>query len=200
MNELEARERFEQCGAMLTGHFQLSSGRHSDRYVEKARVLEEPELAMTLAREIASWYPRIDVVVAPAVGAVPLGFAVALAAGARSVFTERDDGRMRLRRGFALEPGERVLVVEDVVTTGGSAQEVYDLVGESGADRLGVAALIDRSTRKVAFPLRAVLRVEARTWDPEECPMCRRGDPIESPGSRRLRSDGPVAGAGTGAS
>ena len=198
MNEMEARELFERCGAMLTGHFQLSSGRHSDRYVEKARVLEQPELAMTLAREMASWYRRIDVVVAPAVGAVPLGFAVALAGGARSVFTERDDGRMRLRRGFVLEPGERVLVVEDVVTTGGSAQEVYDLIGKTGADRLGVAALIDRSTQTVEFPLRAVLRVEAQTWDPEECPMCRGGEPIESPGSRRLRSAGPVAGAGTG--
>jgi orotate phosphoribosyltransferase len=196
LNELEARELFERCGAMLSGHFELSSGRHSDRYVEKARVLEQPEVAMALAREMASWYPRIDVVVAPAVGAISLGFAVALAAGARSVFTEREDGRMQLRRGFILEPRERALVVEDVVTTGGSAQEVYDLVGESGTERLGVAALIDRATKAVAFPLRAVLRVTAQTWDPDECPMCRRGDPIESPGSRRLRSDGPIADAG----
>jgi orotate phosphoribosyltransferase len=188
VTEQEARELFERCGAMLTGHFQLSSGRHSDRYVEKARVLERPEVAMELAREIASWYPRIDVVVAPAVGAVPLGFAVALAGGARSVFAEREDGRMRLRRGFVLDPGERALVVEDVVTTGGSAREVYALVGETGAERLGVAALIDRSTAGIEFPLRAILRVEAQTWDQAECPICRRGEPVESPGSRRLRS------------
>jgi orotate phosphoribosyltransferase len=195
MNAREAAELFERCGAMLSGHFQLSSGRHSDRYVEKARVLERPEVATALAREIASWYPRIDVVVAPAVGAVPLGFAVALSAGARSLYAEREDGRMRLRRGFALEPGERTLVVEDVVTTGASAREVFDLVGTTGAERLGVAALIDRSTQPVGLPLRAVLRVEAQSWDPADCPMCARGDPIESPGSRRLGAGAGAAGA-----
>jgi orotate phosphoribosyltransferase len=198
MNEEEARELFERSGAMLSGHFLLSSGRHSDRYVEKSRVLERPEVAMILAREMASWYPRIDVVVAPAVGAVALGFAVALAAGARSLFTEREEGRMRLRRGFVVKPGERVLVVEDVVTTGGSARAVYELVGETRAERLGVAALIDRSTEAVGFPLRAILRVQARTWDPIDCPMCVRGDAVEAPGSRLLRpvatSSGPESG------
>jgi orotate phosphoribosyltransferase len=187
VNQNEARELFERAGAMLSGHFQLSSGRHSDRYVEKARVLERPEAAMVLAREIASWYPRVDVVVAPAVGAVALGFAVALSAGARSLYAEREDGRMRLRRGFTVEPGETALVVEDVVTTGASAREVFDLIGETEAERLGVAALIDRSSHGVDFPLRAVLRVDARTWEPSECPLCRRGDPIMAPGSRGLR-------------
>jgi orotate phosphoribosyltransferase len=171
---------------MLTGHFQLSSGLHSDRYVEKSRVLERPEIAMALAREIASWYPAIDAVVAPAVGAVPLGFAVALAAGARSLFAEREDGRMRLRRGFVLHPDEATLVVEDVVTTGASAREVYELVGDAGANPLGVAALIDRSTTDVGFPMRAVLRVDARTWSPEDCPMCARGEPFSARGSRLL--------------
>lgn len=174
----------ERTGAILTGHFRLSSGRHSDRYVEKARVLEQPEEAMAVAREIASWYPGVQVVAAPAVGAIPLGFAVALAAKARSVFAEREGGAMRLRRGFRIEPGEAVLVVEDVVTTGGSALEVWDLVVESGAERLGVAALIDRTSGPVPFPLRAVVRVEATTWDPEDCPLCRQGVPITSPGSR----------------
>jgi orotate phosphoribosyltransferase len=97
---------------------------------------------MRLAHEIASWYDRIDAVVAPAVGAMPLGFAVALAAGARSLFAEREDGRMQLRRGFSIKRGERTLVVEDVITTGGSALEVYELADEAGADRLGVAALV----------------------------------------------------------
>jgi orotate phosphoribosyltransferase len=125
-------------------------------------------------------------VVAPAVGAIALGFAVALAAGARSMFTEREQGRMRLRRGFALYPGDRTLVVEDVVTTGGSAREVYEAIVEGGATPLGVAALIDRSTEPVGFPLRAVLRMEASTWDREECPLCRAGVPLQSPGSRHL--------------
>jgi orotate phosphoribosyltransferase len=200
VNEQEAAALFERSGAMLSGHFELSSGRHSDRYVQKARVLEHPESAMALAGEIASWYPRIEVVVAPAVGAIALGFAVALAAGARSVYTERQEGTMRLRRGFAVGPGERTLVVEDVVTTGASAREVYELVGEAEAERLGVAALIDRSTQAVGFPLRAVLRVEAQTWDRSECPMCARGDPIQSPGSRRLTLPETLSGHESGPS
>jgi orotate phosphoribosyltransferase len=189
VNAGEAQGLFERCGAMLAGHFQLSSGRHSDRYVEKARVLERPDIAMALAQEISSWYERVQVVVAPAVGAIPLGFAVALSAGARSVYAEREEGRMRLRRGFSVLPGERALVVEDVVTTGGSAREVYALVQESGGDLLGVAALIDRSTADMGLPLRAVLRVDAKTWDPGACPLCADGLPVESPGSRRIRTD-----------
>jgi len=186
MTAEEARRLFERHGAILSGHFLLSSGRHSDRYVEKARVLEHPEVAMALSREVASWYPAVDVVVAPAVGAIALGFAVALAAGARSLFAEREAGRMSLRRGFLLSPGERTLVVEDVVTTGASAGEVFELVGATGAERLGVAALIDRSAGPVGFPFRAVLRLDASTWDPGACPLCRSGEPLESPGSRYL--------------
>jgi len=143
MTAEEAQRLFERSGAMLRGHFRLTSGRHSDVYVQKARVLERPDVAVALAREIVSWYPRLDVVVAPALGAIPLGFAVALEADARSIFAEREEGRMRLRRGFTIDPQERALVVEDVITTGGSAKEVYDMVrDEAGADPVGVAALI----------------------------------------------------------
>jgi len=182
----EARALLSQAGAMLDGHFLLSSGLHSDTYVQKARVLEDPRTTMVLAREMASWYREVGVVVAPAVGAVPLGFAVALAAGARSIFAERDDGRLRLRRGFRIEEGERTLVVEDVVTTGASAAEVWELaaVGE----RLGVASIIDRSTDALAFPLRSVLRVDAAVWQSESCPLCLRGIPLDAPGSRHLRA------------
>lgn len=186
MNRSEAEELFERCGAMLEGHFKLSSGRHSDRYVQKARVLERPEVAMAFAREIASWYDGVSLVLAPAVGAIALGFAVALAAGARSVFAEREHGAMALRRGFAIEQGEPTLVVEDVVTTGASAAEVWDLAGAAGARRLGVAALFDRSTAPLPFPLRAVLSVRADSWEPEECPLCASGVPIDAPGSRHL--------------
>jgi orotate phosphoribosyltransferase len=186
VTEEEARQLFERSGAMLSGHFVLASGLHSDRYVQKARVLERPETAMALAREIASWYSDVEVVVAPAVGAIPLGFAVALAAGAGSVFTERENGRMRLRRGFEVPAGSRTLVVEDVITTGASAREVYQLMDDVGARQLGVAALIDRSTSEVGFPLRAILRVDAVTWDPASCPLCRQGLPFDAPGSRHL--------------
>src|SRR4051794_9553370 len=111
-----AADLLERTGAILLGHFQLPSGMHSDRYVQKARILERPDDTMALAREVASWYEGIEVVVAPAVGAVAWGFAVALATGARSVFAEREGGVMTLRRGFEVMPGERALVVEDVVT------------------------------------------------------------------------------------
>jgi orotate phosphoribosyltransferase len=191
MSTARAAELFERTGAMLRGHFLLSSGLHSDRYVQKARVLEDPAVAMELAVEMTSWYADLQTVVAPAVGAVALGFAVALAAGARSLFAEREDGRMALRRGFEVAPGERVLVVEDVVTTGASAGEVWELVGSLGADRLGVAALIDRTTAPPPFPLRAVLRVEADVWTPAACPLCRDGVPLDAPGSRHIESGSP---------
>jgi len=177
----------EACGAVLHGHFRLTSGRHSDTYVQKARVLERPDVTMELAREIASWYPEgIDVTVAPAVGAVPLGFAVALASGARAVYAEREEGRMSLRRGFVLSPGERALVVEDVITTGGSAREVFELVRASPATALGVAALVDRSGSSLPFPLRAIVAIDASSWPPDECALCREGRPIDAPGSRHL--------------
>ena len=174
---------------MLSGHFLLSSGLHSDTYVQKARVLERPDVTMALAREIASWYERVDVVLAPAVGAIALGFAVALETGARSLFAEREDGRMALRRGFAIEPGERTLVVEDVVTTGGSAGEVWTLAGDLGrratrrrrADRPDdVAAARSRSARCCAST--------RGRGTPDDCPLCRDGVPFDAPGSRHLRT------------
>lgn len=183
----EARSLLTRTGALLRGHFELSSGRHSDVYVQKARLLEDPEMAMDLAREIVSWYPGgIDVVVAPAVGGIPLGFAVALAAGARSIFTEREGGAMRLRRGFGVRAAERALVVEDVITTGASAREVYELVTDATTSALGVAALVDRSGADAGIPLRALVRVEEASWDPAQCPLCARGAPLDTPGSRAL--------------
>ena len=186
MTPEEARRLLERYGAILNGHFRLSSARHSDIYVEKSRILEHPDATLQMAREIASWYSGIEAVVAPAVGAIPLGFAVALSAGARSMFAEREEDRMRLRRGFAIRPGERTLVVEDVVTTGGSAREVHELVLRSGAEPLGVAALVDRSTGPLGFPVRALVRIEAVSWTDEECPLCALDVPVEAPGSRNL--------------
>jgi len=177
----------KESGAMLSGHFLLSSGLHSDTYVQKARVLEDPRATMALAHRIASWYEDVRLVVAPAVGAVSLGFAVALATGARSIFAERENERMALRRGFRIEPGERTLVVEDVVTTGASAAELWELAGEAGAERLGVASIIDRSGASLAFPLRAVVRVDATAWPAESCPLCAAGKPLDAPGSRHMQ-------------
>jgi orotate phosphoribosyltransferase len=183
---VEVAELLRERGAVRSGHFLLSSGRHSDTYVEKARVFEDPAVTARLGRVIASWYRGIEVVVSPAVGALPLGFAVALASGARFLYAEREGERMALRRGFVLRTDERTLVVEDVVTTGGSAAEVWDLVGALGGERLGVAALVDRSSGEVPFPLRSLARVRAEAFDPAACPLCARGVEVESPGSRHL--------------
>ena len=179
-------EALERLGAVRRGHFLLSSGKHSDTYVEKARVFEDAALTFELAQEAARWYEGVDVVVSPAVGAVPFGFAVALATQARFIYAERVDDRMTLRRGFALRPGERALVVEDVITTGGSAAEVHRLVVDGGAEPLGVAALVDRSSGDLPFELRALARVGAEAWPPGECPQCASGVAVESPGSRHL--------------
>lgn len=186
MSEDQVLKLLAERGAVRTGHFLLSSGKHSDVYVEKARVFEDPALTVRLAEDVAGWYEGVQLVVSPAVGALPFGFAVALASKARFIYAEREEGAMSLRRGFTIQTGERALVVEDVVTTGGSAGEVYALTVEAGADVLGVAALVDRSAGDLVFPLRALARVSAEAWDPVSCPRCAERVPIESPGSSRL--------------
>ncbi|CAN5698523.1 orotate phosphoribosyltransferase [soil metagenome] len=187
----------ESTGAVQRGHFRLSSGRHSDVYVQKFRVLEHPRLAHDLGAAIADEFDRgFDVVASPAVGAVILGFATALAADARFVFTERVEGSMAFRRGFRVEPHERVLVVEDVVTTGGSVKEVLDLLRPMGAPVAGVGALIDRrnpgSAPDLGVPLRALLRLDAASWEEGDCPLCAREEPIIDPGSSRMASSSSI--------
>ena len=193
MNPTEIFEVMERRGAVLRGHFVLSSGRHSDLFVQKFRVLEDPRLAQKFGEAIAQQFDgAFDVVAAPAVGALVLGFSAALAGDARFVFAERVGEHMAFRRGFTIEPHERVLVVEDVITTGGSAKEVVDLVSSAGGNVIGVGALIDRGdpVRPPDFgaALRALVRLEVSSWDAADCPLCERNEPIEDPGSRRLRT------------
>jgi orotate phosphoribosyltransferase len=186
MNAGEVQSILERSGALLSGHFKLSSGRHSDTYVQKQRVFEQPRLTASLADALAARFDgtAFNVVVAPALGAIAFGFAVAHAANVRFLFTERADGEMQLRRGQHLHREDRVLVVEDVITTGGSAQEVIAAVEKAGAHVVGVGALVDRANVTPHFRLESMLRVTARDYAPEDCPMCREGDPIDSPGSR----------------
>lgn len=186
MNPTEVHQTLERCGALLSGHFKLSSGRHSDTYVQKQRVFEHPRLTMSLAAALAERFEAtpFSVVVAPALGAIAFGFAVAHAANVRFLFTERVDGAMSLRRGQHLHREDRVLVVEDVITTGGSAQEVIEAVEGAGGHVVGVGALVDRSNVKPQFHLEALLRVAAIDHAEQDCPMCAAGDPIDSPGSR----------------
>jgi orotate phosphoribosyltransferase len=191
INQEEIREVLEEKGAILRGHFLLSSGRHSDLFVQKFRVLEHPRLAQRFGEVIASEFGNdFDVVASPAIGAVVLGFAVALAGDARFIFAERAEGQLRFRRGFEIAPGERVLIVEDVVTTGTSVREVIELVHTTSGRLIGVGALIDRGDparmSDIGVPLRALLGLDVASWDPSECPMCARGEPVTDPGSRRL--------------
>jgi len=176
---------------VLKGHFRLSSGRHSDYFVQKFRVFEHPRLTQSLGEEIARrWEGKFDVVASPAVGAIVLGFATALAAGVRMVFAERDEGELAFRRGFVLGPHERTLIVEDVITTGGSAAEVVQLVKSSGATPIGIGALLDRvdpvRSKDLGAPLEALVALDVASWEQADCPLCAKGEPIDDPGSRRL--------------
>jgi orotate phosphoribosyltransferase len=179
---------------VLDGHFLLSSGLHSPRYVQCARVLMDPVLATRLgadlarALESALGAPRPTAVVAPALGGVIVAHEVARALGVRGLFTERQDGAMTLRRGFVLEPGEGVVVVEDAITTGKSTREVIDAVRAREARVVAVGSLVDRSVGgEVDFgvPRRSLLRIDVPTWDAAACPLCAEGSKPEKPGSRR---------------
>lgn len=182
----------EGSGAILKGHFHLSSGRHSETYVEKFRALEHPEVTAALGAELATRFEGegFDVVLAPAMGAIVLGFATALARSktgpCRSIFAERFEGELVLRRGFEIGERERALVVEDVVTTGKSLREVVSLVPTG--QLAGIGCLLDRSEGTAAWPkpLVSLASMDIPSWEPAECPMCASGSEPVSPGSRHI--------------
>lgn len=181
-------QTFLDTGAYLRGHFRLTSGLHSAEYLQSAKVLQHPALAERLAKELASRMPKGGAVASPAVGGLIIGHEVARAMGVRFIFTERDaDGKMTLRRGFSVEPGESFVVVEDVVTTGGTTMEVVDLLKTLGAEVLAVGSIIDRSggTADVTVPRVALTVLKPETWPPDFCPLCQQGLPVEKPGSRK---------------
>lgn len=183
----------EDAGAMRTGHFELSSGRHSGNYVQCALILQHPKHAETLGRALADLFKDINVtaVVAPAMGGIIIGHEVARALNARSLFVERDaSGHMALRRGFELKPGERALVVEDVWTTGGSTRETIGVVEEEGGLAVAAGALIDRTSGKIEWnlPARALLELEVPSYEADDCPLCRAGGMPTRPGSRYSRA------------
>ncbi|WP_019946593.1 orotate phosphoribosyltransferase [Hymenobacter aerophilus] len=177
--------------ALLRGHFRLSSGLHSDTYVQCARFLRRPELAAPAAAELARQLRAAgfapDLVVGPAMGGVVMGYELARQLGVPGIFTERDEnGQMSLRRGFTIEPGQQIIIAEDVVTTGKSTNEVARLLTELGGKVLAVVSLIDRTGGNAAlnFPNFALLPVTAATYAPDDCPLCRAGVPVVKPGSR----------------
>jgi orotate phosphoribosyltransferase len=187
----EPLEILRELGALQTGHFRLTSGRHSDRYMQCARLFEHPSESEDLCARLAGMFPRgeTDTVAGPALGGVIMAYEVARALGARNIFTERENGVMTLRRGFKVEKGERVLIVEDVVTTGGSVKEVIKIIREAGAAVAGVGAIVDRSNGGVEFGVdfNALVSLDIESWDEAECPLCARGVPVIKPGSRKVK-------------
>ncbi|MDO8525417.1 MAG: phosphoribosyltransferase family protein [Candidatus Omnitrophota bacterium] len=205
MNEKEVLDIFHQKNALLSGHFKLSSGLHSQNYLQCALVLQYPDIAQRFAEAIAYKFAkeRIDLVIGPALGGVTLAYEVARALKVRGLFTERhpstglgclpelvegrQDGAMILRRGFVIKAGERALVVEDVITTGGSTKEVIGVVEGSGGVVAGIASVIDRSSEPVGFsaPFVALVRIKIETYKEGACPLCKMNIPITKPGSRK---------------
>lgn len=181
---------FQETGALLEGHFQLTSGLHSARYLQCALVLQHPAHAEFAGRMLAAKFSddRIDAVVAPAIGGIIVAHETARAIGARALFTEREGGVMTLRRGFRLNRGERVLVVEDVVTTGGSTRETIEAVINSDGVVVGAGSLVDRSggTVDVGVRRQSLLTLEVPSYNPSECPLCKEGLPPTKLGSRGL--------------
>jgi orotate phosphoribosyltransferase len=179
---------FRRVGALLEGHFRLTSGLHSPGYLQSALVLQHPGEAEGCGAAIAERVRGLGVqaVLSPALGGIVIGQEVARALGVRAIFAERQDGKLSLRRGFSLAPGERVLVVEDVVTTGGSTRETIDVARAAGAEVVGAAAIIDRSDGQPGMdvPFHALASISFPTYEAESCPLCAAGQPVVKPGSR----------------
>lgn len=185
-------EILKEAGVLLEGHFRLTSGRHSNKYLQCAKIFRNTKYSEELCAALAEQYrgDGVQVVIGPAMGAVQMAYEVSRHLQCENFFTERDEeGKMTLRRGFAVNPGEKVLVVEDVVTTGGSVREVIDLVQAAGGVVVGVGSIVDRTGGKIDFgvPFKAVVSVAVESWEPEECPLCKAGAPAPiKPGSRKV--------------
>jgi orotate phosphoribosyltransferase len=188
MNREELIDLFRASGALLDGHFRLTSGLHSPGYLQCALVLQHPQHAEALGRAIAGRTRDLTptVVLSPALGGVVIGHEVGRALGVRAIFAERQEGTLTLRRGFSVTDRDRVLVIEDVLTTGGSTRETMDVAAAAGARVVGAASIVDRSGGRVRFdvPLHALLDVALPTYEPDTCPLCAQGLPVVKPGSR----------------
>jgi len=195
LTEREVLEIFQKSGALLSGHFRLSSGLHSGKYLQCALVLQYPDLAEKLCNQLASRLElrgsKIDAVISPAIGGIIVGQEVAKVLGCRAIFYEREEGKMKLRRGFEIRKEERVVVVEDVITTGGSVKEIVEIVQGMGGKVEGIGVIVDRSKPSLSdelvtlnLPLNSLLRIDIETYSPEECPICKKGIPLQKPGSR----------------
>ncbi|MBC8492027.1 MAG: orotate phosphoribosyltransferase [Candidatus Marinimicrobia bacterium] len=190
MIEKDVENIFRDCGALMSGHFLLSSGLHSDSYLEKFRIFEQPKIHERLISEILSHFDTTEVktILGPALGGVIMASEAARQLNIRAVFSEKEDSRLTLRRGFKLSSGEKVLILDDIVTTGGSVKETITIAENAGAKILGIGILADRSGGRVKFGYRhhALMNLDLPVYKPEECPMCKEKMPLIKPGSRKI--------------
>lgn len=185
-------EILKEAGVLLEGHFRLTSGRHSNKYLQCAKIFRNTKYSEELCAALAEQFADegVEVVIGPAMGAVQMAYEVSRHLKCENFFAEREaDGKMALRRGFEVKPGMKVLLVEDVVTTGGSVKEVLELVKAAGAEVVGIGSIVDRTGGKIDFgvPFKAVISVEVESWEPENCPLCKEGKlELVKPGSRKV--------------
>ncbi|MCX6150098.1 MAG: orotate phosphoribosyltransferase [Ignavibacteriales bacterium] len=190
-NQNEIMDIFLKTEALLNGHFLLTSGRHSNQYFQCAKVLQYPDYTEQVCKKIADYFKTFDIetVISPAMGGIIVGQEVARQLGKRSIFAEREEKKLSLRRGFEIKPGEKILVCEDVVTTGGSVFETIEIVKKAGGQVVGVGFIVDRSNGKVqfGFPQVSALKLDVVSYSAEECPLCKEGIPVVKPGSRKIK-------------
>ena len=192
MTKEQAFAILKEAGVLMEGHFRLTSGRHSNKYLQCAKIFRNTKFSGPLCAALAEQYAAdgVEVVIGPGMGGVQMAYEVSRALHCGNFFTERDEnGKMQLRRGFSVQPGQKVLVVEDVVPTGGPVREVLDLVRAAGGEIAGVGAVVDRTGGKIDFgvPFKAVVSVEVESWEPEDCPLCKEGkQELVKPGSRKV--------------
>jgi orotate phosphoribosyltransferase len=182
-------EQLKQSGALLEGHFLLSSGRHSNRYCQCAKLLQYPDRAAKVLAVVVEKLKdvQVDIVVGPAMGGIIVAYELGRQLGVPAIFTEREEGKMTLRRGFEIHKGQKVLITEDVVTTGKSSLETIEVLHELGAEIVGIACLVNRSTGTLPYPLFDAVRLDIESWDPADCPLCKEGIPYVKPGSRAIK-------------
>jgi orotate phosphoribosyltransferase len=182
-------EQLKESSALLEGHFLLSSGRHSNRYCQCAKLLQYPDRAAKVLAVVAEKLKDtpVDIVVGPAMGGIIVAYELGRQLGVPAIFTEREDGKMTLRRGFEVHAGQRVLITEDVVTTGKSSLETIDALQQYGVEIVGIACIANRSKEDIGYPILDAIKLDIESWEPENCPLCKQGIPFVKPGSRVIK-------------
>lgn len=190
MNEEQILDTFKEVEALMEGHFLLSSGKHSNRYVQCAKLLQYPDKAASVLKVAVDKIKDlgIDVVVGPAMGGVVVSYEIGRQLGVRAIFTEREEGEMTLRRGFEIKKGEKVIIAEDVVTTGKSSLETIKVIEELGGEVVGIASLVDRKSSNLDYPIYSCIELNIESFDKDECPLCKEGKEIVKPGSRKIKA------------